>query len=330
MLSDAFGRVINYLRVSVTDRCNLRCIYCLPVKDFRFLPHSSVLAYEEYLRIITLAAPLGLSKVRLTGGEPLARRGFEDFLGRVVDSAPKLDIRLTTNGTLLAGRARRLAELGLKVVNISLDSLRPATYQRVTGQDLFAQARRAVDECLEAGLKVKINAVAMKGVNDAELPAFVELARTHPVDVRFIEFMPIGDNTAWKASLVWPAADILEKLGRLAELIPELPGAASRGPAQLWRMADGQGRLGVISGISGHYCASCNRLRLTCDGRLRPCLYSDVEYRLRPLLRHPRVSDERLLDVLRRALARKPMGYKLLEERDRRSVCAKPMASIGG
>jgi len=330
MLSDAFGRVVNYLRVSVTDRCNLRCLYCRPTHDFQALSHNDILSYEEYLRVIQLAAPLGLAKVRLTGGEPLARRGFPGFLERVITMAPHLDLRLTTNGTLLAGQARLLASVGLKAVNISLDSLNPKTFERVTGLDMLAQVRRGVDECLAAGLRVKINAVALRGINDAELPQFIDLARQLGVDVRFIEFMPIGGETAWDERLFWPAGDLLAEAARHATLTPVAQADGSRGPARLWRIDESPGRLGVISGLSGHYCGSCNRLRLTCDGRLRPCLYSDVEYRLRPLLRSPKIDDEHLLTVIRRALARKPMGHLLLEERAKRSVCGKAMTAIGG
>jgi len=329
-LADGFGRIVSYLRVSVTDRCNLRCMYCRPVKDFQAISHSDILSYEEYLRVIRMGAPLGLTKIRLTGGEPLARRGFDRFLEQVMLTAPGMDVRLTTNGTLLPGRAKTLASLGLKAVNISLDSLDRDNFQRITGADQLADVRKGLDECLEAGLRVKVNAVALRGVNDHELPAFLELARSSPVDMRFIEFMPIGGDTLWEDSLYWPASDILEQAGRLAELTPVDHGAAASGPARMWTIAGGLGRLGVISGLSGHYCLGCNRLRLTCDGRLRPCLYSDTEYRLRPLLRSAKISDERILDVLRRALARKPMGHKLLAERRRRGVCAKPMTAIGG
>ena len=329
-LADSFGRVVSYLRVSVTDRCNLRCFYCRPVKDFQEIPHQDILSYEEYLRIVRLAAPLGLTKIRLTGGEPLIRKGFYSFVEQVMLTAPGMDVRLTTNATLLPGQARTLASLGLTAVNISLDSLNPETFRRITGADLFRQARQSIDECLEAGLRVKVNAVALRGLNDQELPAFLDLARTHPLDMRFIEFMPIGGDTQWEEGLYWPASDILKKAGQLAELAPVLHGDEGHGPARMWTIAGGHGRLGVISGLSGHYCLSCNRLRLTCDGRLRPCLYSDTEYRLRPLLRSAKTSDARILEVLRRALARKPMGHKLLAERHKRGVCAKPMTSIGG
>ncbi len=329
-LSDSFGRVVNYLRLSVTDRCNLRCAYCRPVQDFKAISHTDILSYEEYLRVVRIAAQMGMSKLRLTGGEPLTRRGFEGFLEKVMAMSPNMDVRLTTNGTLLPGRARRLKALGLKAVNISLDSLKPETFRQVTGVDLFDQARASLDECLDAGLKVKVNAVALKGVNDSELPAFLELARTHPLDMRFIEFMPIGGDTNWDERLFWSAPDILARASELTELTPVVYGDEGHGPARMWTIAGGHGRLGVISGLSGHYCLSCNRLRLTCDGRLRPCLYSDVEYRLRALLRNPKADDQRVLEVLRRALARKPMGHKLLAEKMGRGVCAKPMTAIGG
>jgi len=328
-LADAFGRVVNYLRVSVTDRCNLRCVYCRPVRDFKAIPHEELLTYEEYLRVVRLGASLGLGKLRLTGGEPLLRRGFPHFLEKVMKAAPRMDVRLTTNGTLLPGQAGLLASLGLRAVNISLDSLDRANFQRITGEDLFSAVRGAVDECLDAGLRVKVNAVAMKGVNDHELPAFLELARENPLDMRFIEFMPIGGDTVWDERLFWSAGDIVAKARERVELSP-VPRGEKSGPARMWNITGGQGRLGVISGLSGHYCQSCNRLRLTCNGNLRPCLYSDVEYRMRPLLRSEKISDEQILDVLRRALARKPIGHELLAAKATRGVCERPMTAIGG
>ncbi|GAB6038508.1 GTP 3',8-cyclase MoaA [Fundidesulfovibrio butyratiphilus] len=330
MLADGHGRVVTYLRVSVTDRCNLRCLYCRPVRDFKEMPHFGLLSYEEHLHLIGLLVPQGLKKVRLTGGEPLTRRGFDRFLGRLADSWPNLDLRMTTNATLLPGHARRLAGLGLRAVNISLDSLRAETFRRITGCDLFDRARRAVDECLEAGLTVKINAVALKGINDAELPDFLQLATQAPLDVRFIEFMPIGLDTAWESSLYWSGQDILAQASRHVELVPEAETVADAGPARMWRIAGGLGRLGVISGISGHACAQCNRLRLTSDGRLRPCLYSDREYRLRPMLRNSKVSEASVERVIRAALARKPVGRDILMAKSTRAVCRKAMTAIGG
>lgn len=330
MLADGHGRVVTYLRVSVTDRCNLRCLYCRPVRDFREMPHFGLLSYEEYHHIIGLLVPHGLGKVRLTGGEPLTRRGFDRFLGKLADTWPALDLRMTTNATLLPGQARRLAGLGLRAVNISLDSLKPEVFHRITGRDLFERVRLAVDECLEAGLTVKLNAVALKGINDAELPDFLQLAKQAPLDVRFIEFMPIGLDTAWENSLYWPARDILEQAARHADLVPEASPASDAGPARMWRIAGGLGRLGVISGLSGHACTRCNRLRLTSDGRLRPCLYSDREYRLRPMLRNAKASPESVVRTIFAALARKPMGRDILTAKSTRSVCRKAMTSIGG
>ena len=294
------------------------------------MAHADLLTYEELLRLIRLGTAMGITKIRLTGGEPLTRRGFIDFLARVVQTAPGLDVRLTSNATLLPGQAKRLADTGLKTVNLSLDSLNPATFARITGQDLLAQARQALDECLEAGLRVKLNVVALRGVNESELPDFVHLAMSLPVDVRFIEFMPIGAGTCWRPELYWSAQDILARISHLADISP-LPGQGrNQGPARMWSLVGAKGRLGIISGVSGHFCQTCNRLRLTCDGRLRPCLYSDAEFGLRPLLRSPKISDERIQCVLGRALTRKPLGYKLLAGRLGLAVCAKPMTAVGG
>jgi len=227
-----------------------------------------------------------------------------------------------------------LKDLGLTCVNVSLDTLDPAKYAAITGthgRNLYPAVRRAMDEVLAAGMQLKVNAVAMRGVNDMELPAFLELARTTSTDVRFIEYMPMGEDSRWRESLVWPADDILAEAGRLAELAPVERSQARCGPARMFRIAGGLGRLGVISPLSAHFCATCNRLRLTPEGSLRTCLFSDRQYRLRPLLRHPRLGLEAVRRVLTLALARKPMGHELLaRRRDHRAVALRRMSAIGG
>lgn len=325
-VTDLHGRRVSYLRVSVTDRCNLRCAYCRG-GPFSFLPHDSILRYEELLGFIRVGTALGVEKVRLTGGEPFVRKGFLNFLGQVGEltgaGGEPLDVRVTTNATLLPGKARELARLGLRKVNISLDTLDRERFREITGRDFFPQVRRAIDECLDAGLSVKINAVAMRGVNDDELPAFLKLARDNPLDVRFIEFMPMGQSSLWDAMRFWPAEELLAAAGREAELIPEAEGGAIRsqksrrssGPARMFRIAGGQGRLGIISPLSDHFCGSCNRLRLTCDGRLRTCLFSPREYNLRAFLRSGRFGPEKLAEVVKKAASRKPIGRELLEAR---------------
>jgi len=328
-LADDKGRCVSYLRLSVTDHCNLRCLYCDGRMSQR-LSHFDVLRYEELLDLMGLASDLGIRKVRLTGGEPFARRDFMEFIERARARFPALALRLTTNGTLLAPFAARLAAAGVDRVNISLDTLSRATFARVTGQDLYDEVRRGIAACLEAGLGVKINAVALRGVNDQELGGFLDLARALPVDVRFIEYMPMG-GAAWSPEQVWSAADILAEAGRLATLTPLPRDDADAGPAQMYAIDGGRGRFGLITPLSNHFCASCNRLRITCGGVLRTCLFSDRTYRLRPALRHPKLGPGQVARIMRLALRKKPVGAELLAARRAgQGVSLTSMSSIGG
>lgn len=328
-LADDKGRQVSYLRLSVTDRCNLRCLYCDGQMRQR-LTHFDVLRYEELLDLMGLARSLGIGKVRLTGGEPFARRDFMEFLERARDRFPDVNLRLTTNGTLVAPYAARLAAAGVDRVNISLDTLVPETFARITGQDLYAEVRRAIDACLDAGIRVKINAVAMRGVNDLELPAFLALARELPVDIRFIEYMPMG-GADWHADQVWRASDILEEAKVLARLTPLARDAEDAGPAQMFAIEGGKGRLGLITPLSNHFCGSCNRLRITSGGVLRTCLFSDRVYRLRPALRHPKLGLPAVERIVRLALRKKPVGADLLAaRRSGQGVSNTSMSSIGG
>ena len=328
-LADDKGRQVSYLRLSVTDRCNLRCLYCDNQMSHR-LTHHDVLRYEELLDLMGLAQGLGIGKVRLTGGEPFARRDFMDFLERARGRFPDLSLRLTTNGTLLAPFAQRLAAAGVDRVNISLDTLDAANFARVTGQDLYRQVRQGIDACLAAGIRVKINAVAMRGVNDAELPGFLALARELPIDIRFIEFMPMG-GAEWHARQVWKAEDILAEAKGLVGLAPLPRDAEDAGPAQMFAIEGGKGRLGLITPLSNHFCASCNRLRITSGGVLRTCLFSDRVYRLRPALRHPGLGLPAVERILRLALRKKPVGADLLALRQAgHGVSSTSMSSIGG
>ncbi len=329
MLMDDKGRGVSYLRLSVTDRCNLRCMYC-DSRMRQHLTHGDVLRYEEFLGLMGLAQGLGIGKVRLTGGEPFARRDFMEFLEAARQRFPALDLRLTTNATLIAPFAPRLAAAGVGRVNISLDTLEAAKFARITGADLYHAVRRGIDACLEQGLRVKINAVAMRGVNDDELGGFLALARELPIDVRFIEYMPMGGSD-WAPEQVWSAADILAQAQGLAELTPIARGAADAGPAQMYAMAGGRGRFGLITPLSNHFCATCNRLRITSGGVLRTCLFSDRTYRLRPALRHERLGLPAVERILRQALRAKPLGHELLAlRRAGQGVCRTPMSSIGG
>ncbi|MFH1914450.1 MAG: GTP 3',8-cyclase MoaA [Pseudomonadota bacterium] len=327
ILEDGHGRKANYMRISVTDRCNLRCTYCAG-EGREFMPHADILRYEEILDLMDMATRLGVVKFRFTGGEPFVRKDFADFMIATAARFPGVDMCVTSNATLIGDHVDRLAASGIRRINISLDTLDPAKFRRITGVDLFHTVRTNIDRCLEAGMVVKVNAVAMKGVNDDELPAFVEFARTRPIDMRFIEFMPVGLETGWSDASVWSAGDILAQASALTELVPsQLNGS---GPARTFDIQGGLGRIGLISPYTNHFCDTCNRLRLTSDGDLRTCLFSDKVYRLRPVLRHPRLGIPAVERIIARASRHKPMGYKLLERMAGQGVCKTRMASIGG
>ncbi|WP_319471645.1 GTP 3',8-cyclase MoaA [uncultured Pseudodesulfovibrio sp.] len=329
-LLDEHGRKASYMRVSVTDRCNLSCTYCAG-EGQKFIPHPDILRYEEILELMELAVKLGVEKVRFTGGEPFVRKGFADFMVAAAGRFPDVDLCVTTNGVLIGKHVEGLAKAGIRRVNISLDTLDPVRFKSITGHDHFHTVRENIERCVDAGMTVKVNAVAMKGVNDDEMPDFIEFARSMPLDMRFIEFMPVGLETGWDDSLVWGCEDILNEARTLAELTPCTEEEKQHGPARMYSIEGGKGRIGLISPYTNHFCATCNRLRLTSNGNLRTCLFSDKVYRLRPILRHPRLGMEAIERVLLRASRHKPIGHDLLKCMPAgQGVCQTRMASIGG
>ena len=331
-LEDGHGRTVRYIRLSVTDRCNLRCTYCRSGME-TFIPHESVLRYEEMEQLVDMAMDMGVEKVRLTGGEPFARKGFADFLERLRAAHPALDIRVTTNGTLIGPHIQTLKAIGLNAVNLSLDTFDRDKFEQITGRDLFGKVRENMDALLDAGIPFKLNAVAMRGFNDDELPAFIDYAMHHPIDVRFIEFMPMGEGTRWSDSCFWSAPDILDAVKGLVAVAPVEQEQRNGGPARLYTLSGpdgpGLGRLGLISPLSSHFCTSCNRLRITSDGALRTCLFDDREYRLRNALRHPKLGIEAVRRIVTLATRDKPIGARLLERRHN-AVAQRRMTAIGG
>jgi GTP 3',8-cyclase len=328
VLRDGRGREVSYLRLSVTDRCNLSCMYCRPKNRIAFIPHDNILRYEELLDLVSLARDMGINKVRLTGGEPFARRDVMVLVESIRRRHPEMDLRLTTNATMMAGKAAILADLGVSAVNISLDTLDRAKYARITGHDRLPEVRRALDEALAAGMRVKVNAVALRGINTDEIPDFVRLALDTPLDVRFIEFMPMGDGNLWRPENYISAKDVLDVAHRAVELSPVENDHVSGGPARMYRIAGGIGRFGVISPLSEHFCDSCNRLRITSDGKLRTCLFSEREFRLRPLLRNKKLGLAKVRQVIAIALRHKPLGYEVLNPGA--VPDARGMSGIGG
>lgn len=309
-MQDTHGRTINYLRLSVTDRCNLRCGYCMPEEGVTPLRHEEVLSYEELLSVATAAVSLGVAKIRVTGGEPLVRRGIVDFIGRLAALPGTPEIVLTTNGLLLAELAPGLKAAGLARVNISLDTLRADRFLAITRREGLAQVRAGIEAAEKVGLTpIKINMVPLLGVNDDEVADFAGLTREHPWEVRFIEYMPVSSGLAYPPERRMPAAEIRAELARGGSLLPLDRNHAS-GPAQLFRYPNSRGRIGLIPAVSSHFCSDCNRLRVTADGRVRPCLFSDQEIDLRQHLRAG-ASPETLATLLAEAILGKPEGHRI-------------------
>ncbi|MEW5952942.1 MAG: GTP 3',8-cyclase MoaA [Bacillota bacterium] len=285
-MQDTYRREVNYLRVSVTDRCNLRCVYCMPAEGVASVDHDEVLSFEEIITVIRAAASLGVKKVRLTGGEPLVRRGITSLVRQISSVSGIDDIALTTNGLLLSPLVEGLKEAGLKRVNISLDTLRAGRYREMTRVGDLDGAWAGIRAALEAGLgPVKLNTVVIRGFNDDEVTALARLTLNLPLHLRFIELMPIGPTGQWAGGKFVPAGEIAGAVSaRLGPLEPakEPPGG---GPAKYYRLKDAAGTIGFITSMSDHFCGQCNRLRLTSGGGLRPCLYDRQEIDLKTPLR---------------------------------------------
>ena len=307
-LVDPYGRVIDYMRVSITDLCNLRCVYCIPPEGVKQIAHDEILRYEEILRTIVVARDLGVRKIRVTGGEPLVRRGALDFIARLTAMPGIHDVGLTTNGVLLAALAADLRAAGLTRINVSLDSLRRDVYERITGSDQLSKVLAGIDAALAAGLQpVKINVVLLEGINEEDVPAFARLSLDRPLDVRFIERMPFGVDWLPNSPDPFSAAKVFRIIrDSIGELEP-IPREARDGPATMYRLPGAQGRIGIIDAVTGHFCGTCNRLRLTARGSLRPCLLGPTEIDVKSALRNEG-SDEELARIIQSAVNEKPVG----------------------
>jgi GTP 3',8-cyclase len=304
-LVDTFGRVHTDLRISVTDRCNLRCTYCLPDRDPPFRPRHEILTFEEIERVARVARSLGVSSVRLTGGEPLLRNGVVELVRRLAAIGFE-DLALTTNGTALARFAPALAEAGLQRVNVSCDSLRPERFPLIRRRGELAPVLSAMDAAEVVGLgPVKVNVVLQRGVNDDEVLDFAAFARATRREVRFIEFMPLDAEGRWDRRSVVPAAEVVARIGDRWPLVPEMPNEA---PATSYRFTDGGGMIGVVASVTQPFCGACNRLRLTADGAVRNCLFSDDELSVRDVARAGG-NDEAIALVLRQAVWGKRAGH---------------------
>ena len=309
VLQDQFGRGIEYLRISVTDRCNFRCVYCMPLEGLQWLPKRDILSYEEIAEVVRQLAPLGLRRLRITGGEPTIRPELPSLV-RLLREIPAIqDIALSTNGVRLPQLAPALREAGLDRVNMSADSLRADRIIAIARRDLGLSPVQAAAAAEAAGIgPIKMNVVVMRGINDDEVVDFARLALDHPWHIRFIELMPVGEMRDLTWDHVVPSDEVLQRVSTLGGLTSD-PGPKGNGPARYYRIDGSPGTVGVITPMSHTYCGSCNRVRLTADGRLRTCLYGDHEVNLRDPLRR----GEPLEPLFRQALAEKPKEHQLLQ-----------------
>jgi GTP 3',8-cyclase len=331
IMVDRYNRNINYLRVSITDRCNLRCIYCMPAEGITCMRHEEILNYDEILRIIRISTELGIKKVRVTGGEPLVRRGIVEFIASLRTIEDLNDISMTTNGILLADYAQALYSAGMRRINVSLDSLNAEKYASITRVGDLNAVLKGIDVAREVGFSpIKINIVAINGYNDDEILDFARLAFNTPYHIHFIELMPIGqagnsiDERFLSNDFI---KNRIETLGRLEHVKKKRNGMD--GPADVYRLPGAQGRIGFISAISHKFCSTCNRLRLTADGQLRTCLLSDKETDLKTPLRSE-CSDDALKKIITEAIARKPGQHQIIFKDTYRKKCVKEMSAIGG
>ena len=307
-MKDQFGRRIDYLRISVTDKCNLRCTYCMPVEGLDWIPREDLLSFEEITAIVRQMAEMGLKRIRITGGEPLVRRDLPDLIGMLAAVSDIQDIALSTNAVLLPQFARRLREAGVQRVNISLDTLRRSRFENIARRPVrfFDATMEGIEAAERAGFApLKINTVLMRGINDDEVEEFAAITRRKPWHVRFIELMPVAENLHLTDRSI-TAGEILSRLSRTAELRP-VGGPDGNGPARYFSYPDAPGTIGVITPMSHEYCSACNRMRLTADGRLRTCLFGTHEVDLRAPLR----DTGRVHEAVRLALAGKPRQHLL-------------------
>jgi GTP 3',8-cyclase len=319
---DSRGRTIDYLRISVTDRCNFRCVYCMPLEGLPWLPKAEILSYEEIAEIVSQMVPLGLRKVRITGGEPTIRPDLPSLVSLLSAIDGVEDIALSTNGVRLPELAPALRAAGLKRVNVSVDSLRSDRIESIARRRLQFDPMSALESAEAAGLTpIKVNMVVMRGVNDDEIVELASLTLTRPWHVRFIELMPVGE-LADRAELSMPIGEILERVRAIGAIEPGA-GPEGNGPATYYRLAGAIGSIGVIAPLSHNFCDSCNRVRLTADGRLRACLFGNVEFSLRDAVRR----GEPLAPIVRRAMEEKPAGHALLE---RRVGGLRALSQVGG
>ncbi len=322
---DSHGRSINYMRISITDRCNLRCKYCMP-EDIPSIPHEEILSFEEILRLCALAVKLGIRKFKITGGEPLTRKNCLDFLQHLKELPGVEQVTLTTNGVFLKDAVPRLSDIGINGVNISLDTLNQETFHALTGRPYFSQVMEGILACQASGIRTKINSVMLRGINEKEFFDLISLAKEYPLDVRFIEIMPIGYGQQFKG---YSREELLSLLESRYPNFVSVSKSRGNGPASYIYLPGFQGCIGFIDAIHGKFCNSCNRVRLTADGMLKLCLYYENGISLKQLLRSG-ASDDVIFQALRDAILRKPTEHQFHLKALEGTPEIRQMSQIGG
>ena len=326
-LIDSFGRVHDSLRLSVTDRCNIRCFYCMPESDVQFVKRSEILDFEEIERFARIAASLGITKLRVTGGEPLVRRDLPLLIRRLSAIPGIRDLALTTNGVLLPELAEALYDAGLRRINVHIDTLDRDRFAQITRRDDIDKVLAGLALAKELGYRVKLNAVALKNLTEPDIVPLARFAREHGFEVRYIEFMPLDAQGLWDRAKVLLADDIIAMLSREIAPLVAVPDPDPRAPATEYSFADGGGTVGFIASVSRPFCLNCNRLRLTADGKVRYCLFAIEEDDVKALLRAG-APDEEIADVVRRNVAGKWLGHEINSSKF--VAPPRPMYSIGG
>lgn len=326
-LVDGMGRTIVNLRISVTDRCNFRCTYCMPADNVEFMDRDKLLTFEELTRIATIVSKLGINRIRLTGGEPLMRKDLPKLIRMLANIEGIDDIAMTTNAFFLKEHAQNLKDAGLKRLNVSLDALDPEKFKHVNRRDCLQQVLDGLQEASRVGFKsIKINAVAMRDFSESEIISLIDMGRSEGFEVRFIEFMPLDSDQAWEREKVLFGHEIVDLISKKYELIP-IDNSLDIGPASEYNFADGKGKIGIITAVSNPFCDHCNRIRMTADGKLRTCLFSADETDLKQLIRSG-ASDNDIANALQQAVLIKEPGHKINLESFERPTRA--MHAIGG
>jgi GTP 3',8-cyclase len=328
MLTDRFGRVHDNLRISVTDRCNIRCFYCMPEEGVEFMDRRDILSYEEIERFVRAATPLGINKIRITGGEPLVRKDLPRLIEKIAAIPGIRDIALTTNAVLLEKYARDLYHAGLRRLNIHLDTLDRDRFRQITRRDDLPRVQAGIEAAVEAGFeRIKINIVAVRGLVEPDIVPMARYCRERGFEPRYIEFMPLDAQSLWGRNRVLTADEIRETIAREIGPLIEVPDSDPRAPATEYRYADGGGRVGFIASVSKPFCLNCNRIRLTSDGKLRYCLFAIDETDVKYLLRSE-ASDDEIRAVIRQNVSEKWLGHQINSTKF--VPPPRPMYAIGG